>query len=237
MSGEAFAALGEFLTFQEANGLAALLEAGEHTNLALGQVHPSRRGRVTDLLAKAGLGHEQPEVSAAVLRAIAGAKSVNQALVPVWTMPGNEATTGHLTSEFHRMVTGARMSVTCATYNFSPNSNMWNALRTASEQPGVAVVVYVDAEKGDPSGVKAKLPSATVYRSAQLPDGKPIVSHTKFIIIDHQIVLLTSANFSYSAENSNIEFGLRISDNGLATSIEKTMASKHGSLYALCGSE
>ena len=59
------------------------------------------------------------------------------------------------------------------------------------------------------------------------------MSHTKFIVIDHQIVLLTSANFSHNAENSNVEFGLRISDNGLATSIEKTMASKHGSLYEL----
>jgi phosphatidylserine/phosphatidylglycerophosphate/cardiolipin synthase-like enzyme len=126
-----------------------------------------------------------------------------------------------------------RVSVTCATYNFSPSSNMWKALSAASEQPGVTVVVYVDAEKGDPLGVRAKLPRATVYRSAQLPDGKPIVSHTKFIIIDHQIVLLTSANFSCNAENSNVEFELKISDNGLAMSIEKTMASKHGSLYEL----
>ena len=75
-------------------------------------------------------------------------------------VPGNEATTGHLTGEFHRMVTGARVSVTCATYNFSPSSNMWGALRTASDQPGLTVVVYVDAEKGDPLGVKAKLPKA-----------------------------------------------------------------------------
>lgn len=43
----------------------------------------------------------------AVLRAIAGAKSVHRELIPVWTMPGNEATVGHLTSEFHSMVTGA----------------------------------------------------------------------------------------------------------------------------------
>lgn len=101
----------------------------------------------------------------AVLWAIAGAKSVHRELVPVWTMPGNEATVGHLTSEFHRMVTGARISVTCATYNFSYNSNMWGACGLP-EQPGVTVVVYVDAEKGDPAGVKAKLPKATVYRSA-----------------------------------------------------------------------
>ncbi len=233
MACEPFAELGEYLTAGEAEGLAALLEAGEHSVHALSGVSPSRRGRVAELMKQAGLGHQQPVVAVAVLRAIVGAKSVHHELVPVWTMPGNEATTGHLTGEFHRMVTCARVSVTCATYNFSPYSNMWGALRTASEQPGVTVVVYVDAEKGDPSGVKAKLPKATVYRSTRLPDGKPIVSHTKFIIIDHQIVLLTSANFSYNAENSNVEFGLRISDNGLATSIEKTMASKHGSLYVL----
>lgn len=118
---------------------------------ALAGVSPSRRGHAAELMQQAGLGHEQPALSVAVLRAIAGAKSVHR-LVPVWTMPGNEATVGHLTSEFHRMVTGARVSVTCATYNFSPSSNMWKALSTASEQPGVTVVVYVDAEKGDPFG-------------------------------------------------------------------------------------
>ena len=233
MACEPFAALGEYLTAGEAEGLASLLEAGEHSVHALAWVSSTRRAYAADLLKRAGLGHEEPALSVAVLRAIAGAKSVHHELVPVWTMPGNEATTGHLTSEFHRMVTGARVSVTCATYNFSPSSNMWKALRAASEQPGVTVVVYIDAEKGDPLGVKAKLPRATVYRSAQLADGKPIVSHTKFIVVDHQIVLLTSANFSYNAENRNIEFGLSIHDNGLATSIETTMTSKHGSLYDL----
>jgi phosphatidylserine/phosphatidylglycerophosphate/cardiolipin synthase-like enzyme len=233
MACEPFAALGEYITAGEAEGLAAMLAAGEHTVHALGWVSPARRRQAAELIERAGLGHTNAELSVAVLRAIAGAKSVHHELVPVWTMPGNEATVGHLTSEFHRTVSGARVSVTCATYNFSPSSNMWKALRAASEQPGVTVVVYVDAEIGDPLGVKAKLPGATIYRSALLPDGKPIVSHTKFIVIDHQIVLLTSANFSYNAENSNVEFGLSIRDNGLAASIEKTMASKHGSLYEL----
>jgi phosphatidylserine/phosphatidylglycerophosphate/cardiolipin synthase-like enzyme len=91
----------------------------------------------------------------------------------------------------------------------------------------------VDADKGDPVAVKARLPRATVYRSAALPDGRPIVSHTKFIIVDHEIVLLTSANFSYSAENRNVEFGLLIRESALAGSIESTMASKRGSLYEL----
>ena len=110
---------------------------------------------------------------------------------------------------------------------------MWDALQTASEEPEVVVCVYVDAGKGDPGSVKARLPRATVYRSANLPNGKPIVSHTKFIVVDHEVVLLTSANFSYNAENRNIEFGLLIHDSGLAASIESTMASKRGSLYEL----
>ena len=230
---EPFAALGEFLTASEADALAAQLAAGEPAAHALQWVSAARRDRAGRLLAAAGLSHTDAVKSAAVLHAIAGAKAVHRQLVPVWTMPGNEATIGRLTSEFHRVVTAARVSVTCATYNFSANSNMWTVLKDVSEQPGITVCVYVDAERGEPYSVKARLPRATVYRSAQLPDGTLIVSHTKFIIVDHEVVLLTSANFSYSAENRNIEFGLLIQDNGLATSIESTMTSKHGVLYEL----
>lgn len=233
MPDEPFAALGEFLTASEADALAAQLATGEHVVHALQWVSAARRDQAGRLLAAAGLSHTDAVKSAAVLHAIAGAKAVHRQLVPVWTMPGNEATIGHLTSEFHRVVGAARVSVTCATYNFSENSNMWSVLKNVSEQPGVTVCVYVDADKGDPCAVKAQLPRATVYRSGHLPDGNSIVSHSKFIIVDHEIVLLTSANFSYSAENRNVEFGLLIQDNGLATSIESTMASKHGILYEL----
>lgn len=168
-----------------------------------------------------------------MLHAIAGAKALRHDLTPVWTMPGNEATVGHLTSEFHRLVQAARQSVTCATYNFEPTSQMWEVLMEASEQPGVVVTVYVDGDKADGDKVKAQLPRATVYRSAVLPNGKQVVSHAKFIIIDHALLLLTSANFSFSAENRNVEFGLRIQDAALAASVETTMTTKHGSLYEL----
>jgi phosphatidylserine/phosphatidylglycerophosphate/cardiolipin synthase-like enzyme len=227
------AALGEYLTAGEAEGIAVLLDGGEHRIQAMQAVSAARRQRATELLTTAGLGHADREKSVAVLHAIAGAKSVHRQLVPVWTMPGNEAKIGHLTGEFHRLVDGARVSVTCASYNFTSKSNMWAVLKSASERPGVAVCVYVDAEKGEPSAVKTQLPLATVYKSGQLSDGKTVVSHTKFIVIDHAIVLLTSANFSWSAENRNIEFGLLVQDGALAASIESTMSSKHGSLYEL----
>jgi phosphatidylserine/phosphatidylglycerophosphate/cardiolipin synthase-like enzyme len=226
-------ALGEYLTATEAIGIAALLAAGQHTSHALREVNTARRERAKELLAAAGISHADLDHSLAVLHAIAGAKSMRNDLTPVWTMPGNEATVGHLTSEFHRLVQAARQTVTCATYNFEPTSQMWTVLREASEQAGVVVTVYIDGDKADARKVSGQLPRATVYRSAVLPDGKQIVSHAKFIVIDHAMVLLTSANFSFSAENRNIEFGLRIHDPALAASIETTMATKHGSLYEL----
>lgn len=233
MPSDLFGALGEFLTANEAIGLAVLLDAGQHTSAALGEVSAARRDEAKALLAAAGLGHADVERSVAVLRAIAGAKAVHRDLTPVWTMPGNEATVGHLTSEFHRIVSAARQSVTCATYNFEPTSQMWTVLKEAAGQAGVVVTVYVDTDKADADKVKAQLERATVYRSAVLPNGSQIVSHAKFVIVDHAVLLLTSANFSFSAENRNVEFGLLVRDPAVAESVEATMTSKHGSLYEL----
>jgi len=232
-SSDAAAALGEYLTADEARGIAALLGMGEHTTRSLLEVHQSRRQRASKLLAAAGLGHIDRERSVVILSAIAGAKSGEAPAVPVWTMPGNEADVGRLTGEFHRLVSSARMSITCATYNFEPTSKMWEVLSKASEQPDVVVTVYVDGDKANTESLKTKMPKATLYRSGILPDGKRVVSHAKFVIIDQRLMLLTSANFSYSAEKRNVEFGLLIDDAQLATSVEVMMASKRGSLYEI----
>lgn len=233
MPSDPFTALGEYLTASEAEALAVQFEIGQHTIKALAAINPARREDVKELLATGSLDHADGGRTAAVLRAIAGAKSVHRDLTPVWTMPGNEAKVGHLTGEFHRLVQAARISITCATYNFEKTSQMWSVLKEASEQPGVVVTVYVDGDKADASKVKTQLPRATIYRSAELPSGKQVVSHAKFIIIDHEVLLLTSANFSFSAEKRNVEFGLLVRDAALAESVESTMASKHGTLYEL----
>lgn len=231
MPSDPFATLGEFLTASEAGALAAQFAAGQHTIKALAVVGSARRGEAKQLLANAGLSHEDGSRAAGVLQAIAGAKSLNGDLTPVWTMPGNEAKVGHLTGEFHRLVQAARQSVVCATHNFGQTSQMWTVLKEASLQPGVVVTVYVDGDKADAAKVKDQLPRATVYQSAELPNGKRVVSHAKFVVIDHEMLLLTSANFSFSAENRNVEFGLLIRDSALAESVESTMRSKHGVLY------
>lgn len=233
MASDPLAELGRFLSATEAERLAMQFEDGTPVSVAVLEIAMSRRSRAKELLVEGGLGPTDPDRTVSVLRAVAGAKSVMREMTPVWTMPGNEANTGHLTSEFHRIVGAARQSVTAATYNFQNTSQMWTALKTASEQPGVFVTVYVDAGAADAATVKTQIPRATVYRSALLPDGKPVVSHAKFVVVDHELLLITSANFSFSAERRNIEFGVLIRDNALATSVEMTMTSKHGSLYWL----
>ena len=233
MPSDPFADLGKFLTGTEATAIAAQLSAGMHTSAALREVAPARRDEAKRLLVAAGVGHADVGFSVAVLHSVAGAKAIRREVTPVWTMPGNEAETGHLTSEFHRLVSGARLSVTCATYNFEQSSQMWVALHSATEQPGVSVTVYVDAEKADAAAAKQRLPRATVYRSATLPSGRRVVSHAKFVVIDREVLLVTSANFSFSAEKRNIEFGLLVRDANLCDSVETAMTSKHGTLYEL----
>lgn len=233
MASDPLAELGSFLTATEAERLAMQFEAETPASIAVREIAMARREQVKGLLTAAGLGPSDPCRAVSVLRAIAGAKTVLRELTPVWTMPGNEANAGHLTSEFHRIVGAARQSVTAATYNFQDTSQMWTALKSASEQADIVVTVYVDAGVADAATVKSQLPRATIYRSAVLPNGKQVVSHAKFIVVDHELLLITSANFSYSAENRNVEFGILVRDTALATSVEATMTSKHGSLYEL----
>lgn len=211
--------------------MAAILAAGDHVNRALREVGSTRRDEAKRLMAAAGLDHTNVSTTVAVLEAISGAKALQRDLTPVWTMPGNEAEVGHLTSQFSRLVEGARLSVTAASYNFTAHSNMWHVLKNASERPGVQVIVYVDRDKGDANQVKAQMPDATVYRSGTLPDGNAVVSHAKFVVIDHELLLITSANFSHNAERRNIEFGILLRDPTLAQSVEDVMEEKQGTLY------
>jgi phosphatidylserine/phosphatidylglycerophosphate/cardiolipin synthase-like enzyme len=228
--------LGSYFTAAEARALAAGFAGGRHITQVLTAVDPARRTQGGHLLAAAGLNHTTADLAVAVLTAVAGAKGSNREVTPVWTMPGNDAHIGHLTSQFHVLVRGARQSITCATYNFQPSSQMWSELALAAGRPGVAVTVYVDAAKADAVAVQKQLDGATVYRSGELDSGRKVVSHAKFVIVDHRLVLLTSANFSLSAENRNIELGVLLNDSGLAESIESVMKSKHGSLYQLADS-
>lgn len=232
MSADPRRELGEYLSAFEAERLARALAAGESLTSALREVSHARRAEAGRMLRAAGLGPQNIDTSVAVLQAIAGARSVRTTITPVWTMPGPQTAQGRLTGEVLRLIDAAQISVTCASFNFTPRSHMWLALKAAADRPGTAVTVYVDATAGNAQKVANHLTRATVLTTTTL-DGaaRPLVSHAKFVIIDHTIVLTTSANFSHNAEHTNIELGLLVHDTALAESIEETLRSQHGVLY------
>ena len=48
-------------------------------------------------------------------------------------------------------------------------------------------------------------------------------NHSKFISVDHRFLLVTSGNFSWSAENANLEPGVLIDNRNLAEAVELQM--------------
>jgi phosphatidylserine/phosphatidylglycerophosphate/cardiolipin synthase-like enzyme len=121
--------------------------------------------------------------------------------------------------------------VVCSTFNFQRSSGLWPALRRAAHRPGVAVRVYLDARAADQqpaawspttAQVAAHMKPGTVLRTKNF-DGGYVRNHAKFLIIDHRFLLVTSANFSRSAEHENVEFGVYLDNPNLAEAVERQL--------------
>lgn len=232
--GAALRALGEYLTATEARQIADRLLDDDPLSVALGAVDASRRTHVVGLVADTGvLGHHL----VAVLRAVQGAKSVASAAEAVWTMPGHLVTASALTTSTVELVASARTSVVCSTFNFQQTSGLWHALREAASRPEVSVRVYIDADAStsphagpDAAEIAQWLRPAIVLRTRPV-HGKQVRNHAKFVSVDHRFLVVTSANYSWSAENRNIELGVRLDDAALADAIEDQLRQVEGTLY------
>jgi phosphatidylserine/phosphatidylglycerophosphate/cardiolipin synthase-like enzyme len=230
--------LGHLLTGTEAGAIADRLADGDTLTTALKAVATGRRPQVRSLLEAV----RRPVVRhqmVALLRAIEGARSFTAALDPLWTMPGHLAQSGPLTSSVIHLVNNARESVTCSTFNFQSTSALWIALKQAAARPEVAVRVYLDTAAADlrsragspsTSEVATHLQGGTVLRTKSF-DGGRIRNHAKFLAVDHRFLLVTSANFSWSAEYRNIEFGVFIDNPSLTDSVERELKRVEHLLY------
>lgn len=228
--------LGEFLTGTEAKMIADRLADGDTLTAALKAVSAGRRATIRSLIETGG-GPITGLI--AVLRAVEGARSSTTALDPLWTMPGHLAQTGRLTSSVTHLVDNARESVTCSTFNFQRTSGLWASLGQAAGRPEIAVRVYLDtaaAEQGTRTGapttaeVAAHLRGGIVLRTTAF-DGGQVRNHAKFLAVDHRFLLVTSANFSWSAEHGNIEFGVFIDNPNLAEAVERELLRIEDLLY------
>ncbi|KUO20841.1 DISARM system phospholipase D-like protein DrmC [Streptomyces dysideae] len=231
--------LGRLLTGTEAKDIADRLADGDTLTTALKVVAVGQRAEVRQLLEAVGGGPGAAPQQILVLRAIEGARALPTTLSPLWTMPGHLAQSGPLTTSVTRLVDSARHAITCSTFNFQRSSTLWTSLRTAAQRDGVAVRVYMDTRAADGSGqhwspstteVATHLAPAEVWRTKEF-DGGYVRNHAKFLAIDHHLLLVTSANFSWSAENNNVEFGVLIDNPNLTEAVERELREAEGTLY------
>jgi hypothetical protein len=222
--------LGFFLTGTEAREIASHLADGDTLTAALRIVSPGRRAESRVLLEALDTASGRGAVTVA-LRAIEGARSAPTTIDPLWTMPGHLAQHGRLTHSVTYLVDSARHSVLCSTFNFQRSSGLWKALQQAARRPEITMRIYLDTNAADKrqrpwspttAEVAKHLHPATVLRTKQF-DGRATRNHSKFICIDHRFLLVTSANFSWSAENGNLELGVLIDNANLAEAIENEM--------------
>lgn len=236
---EAARRLGRLLTRTEAKGIADRLADGDTLTAALKVVSVGSRAEVRMLLDAVATGPGAGLQLAALLRAVEGARTVPTTLTPLWTMPGHLVQSGPLTTSVPYLVDSARHSVTCSTFNFQRSSGLWTALQRAAQRPEVSVRVYMDTRAADNDGqhrspttteVAAHLKPAEVWRTRNF-DGTYVRNHAKLLAIDHHLLLVTSANFSWSAENNNVEFGVLIDNPNLTETVEREMREAEGTLY------
>lgn len=227
--------LGQLLTGTEAKEIADRLADGDTLTAALKAVSAGRRAPIRSLVEAGGSGF--PLI--AVLRAVEGARSTPTALDPLWTMPGHLAQGGRLTSSVPHLVDNARQSVTCSTFNFQRSSGLWAALRRAALRPELTVRVYLDTAAADQqpkpwspttTEVATQLRPGAVLRTKEF-DGRSVRNHAKFLAIDHRFLLVTSANFSWSAEHGNVEFGVLVDNRNLTEAVEREMLQAEDLLY------
>nr|WP_239148647.1 DISARM system phospholipase D-like protein DrmC [Streptomyces anulatus] len=227
------------LTGTEAGDIADRLDDGDTLTDALKVVAVGHRTEVRALLEGIGKGSGASLQHAIVLRIIEGARSLPTAFTPLWTMPGHLAQSGPLTTSVAHILDGARQSITCSTFNFQRSSALWVSLREAARRPGVTVRVYLDTQAADrgSSGrspttaeVAKHLHPAEVRRTKEF-DGRYVRNHAKFLAVDHRLLLVTSANFSWSSENNNIEFGVLVENPSLTQTVERELLEAEDALY------
>jgi PLD-like domain len=223
------ALLGEFLTGTEAKQVADRLCDGDTLTAALRVVAPGRRPQARSMVSAVCHDH-----LISVLRAIEGARSARTTVDPLWTMPGHLARNGRLTSSVTYLVESARHSVVCSTFNFQRSSSLWTALGTAARRPEIALRVYMDtgaaASSPTTDEVATHLRPGVVFRTIVF-DGRLARNHSKFVCIDHRFLLVTSANFSWSAENANLELGVLVDNRNLAEAVELQMREAENHIF------
>jgi phosphatidylserine/phosphatidylglycerophosphate/cardiolipin synthase-like enzyme len=154
-------------------------------------------------------------LSAALLAAMLCVAPSAHSDQPAWNVcftPGQDCT-GLIVSE----IDGARASILVQAYSFT-STPILAALKRARMR-GIDVKVIVDKTSAAKSRSGSRYSAATYLTNAGIPvwvDTKVAIAHNKVIVVDHDIVITGSFNFTAAAQRRNAENLLVIRESALA---------------------
>ncbi|HEY3312956.1 MAG TPA: phospholipase D-like domain-containing protein [Anaerolineales bacterium] len=121
----------------------------------------------------------------------------------------------HVARRIVTLLRGAEKSIKFMAYSFTANDFGDIIIQKAKEKLSVAGVMDADMIKSNAGSEYIKFSQAGL---SVFPDGNPSLMHDKVIIIDNEIVITGSYNFTSSAERINDENVVIFFDRQIATS-------------------
>ncbi|GGF15335.1 DISARM system phospholipase D-like protein DrmC [Subtercola lobariae] len=217
--------LARALTPSQATGIAASLEIDGRLDYAI-SVLPHGSHQAVGLLSEALSFLGDAGLLAAVVRGFAAA--AGKAPDPprtVWSGPTFPGDSDHTTAAVAHLIDEANEDVFASTFSATLGSPFVEALWRAIAR-GVTVTVLVEATKmkDTVTALQQALTGAS-FLAYVAPDGKYGIQHSKVVIVDSSIALITSANFSDAAAHRNLEAGVLIRDLEFASKVRQRFTS------------
>ena len=227
--------LAQALTPSQATGIAASLEIDGRLDYAMSAL-PDGSHPAVALLSEALSLLGDAALLAAVVRgfAAAGTKTRNPPRA-VWSGPTFEGDSDHTTAAVAHLIDEATEDVFASTFSATLGSPFVDALWRAIAR-GVSVTLLVEATKmKDTVAALQQALAGANFLAYLAPAGEYGIQHSKVVIVDSSIALMTSANFSEAAAYRNLEAGILIRDPEFASRVRQRFASlwANGSLIAL----
>lgn len=227
--------LAQAITPSQATGIAASLEIDGRLDYAMSAL-PDKSHPAVGLLREALELLGDVALLAVVVRgfAAAGTKAPNPPRA-VWSGPTFGGDSDHTTSAVAHLIDEATEDVFASTFSATVGSPFVDALwRAIARDVSVTVLVEATQMKGTAVALQRVLRGAT-FLAYVAPEGKYGIQHSKVVIVDSSIALMTSANFSDAAAHRNLEAGVLLRDPDFASKVRQRFKSlwKSGALIKL----
>ena len=218
--------LSELLAPTELRRVADSLAIDGVARRAVRTLAPEKRFAAEEQVAAVLSAFGSREAVAATLRVIAS--TVERRPSPptlVWSGPQLPGDSLRTTAAVVRLIDEAEESVLASTYSGTATAPFVQALRRAAQRRlTITVVCDVSQRRDCAEAIRGAVPRARILGYCDPETGQPRMQHSKVLVIDDRVALVTSANLSYAAVELNLEAGVLIEDSALASQITRRFA-------------